>query len=43
MLINGRVVETRVAFATSKVPNLLSRLDILEICFTKREDFCFSD
>ena len=46
MLINGRKVETRVAFAISEVPNLLGRLDVFdvfEICFTKGEDFGFSD
>ena len=46
MLINGREVETRVAFAISEVPNLLGRLDVFDvfaICFTKGEDFCFSD
>jgi hypothetical protein len=46
MLIYGRKVETRVAFAISEVPNLLGRLDVFdlfEICFTKGENFCFSD
>lgn len=44
--INGKEVETRVAFALSEVPNLLGRLDIFknfEISFRKEEDFCFSD
>lgn len=30
MLINGRKVETRVAFAISEVPNLLGRLDVFD-------------
>ena len=30
MLINGRKVETRVAFAISEVPNLLGRLDVFQ-------------
>ena len=44
--IDGKEVETRVAFALSEVPNLLGRLDIFknfEISFRKEEDFCFSD
>ncbi|MDO9098017.1 MAG: hypothetical protein Q7U60_07835 [Candidatus Methanoperedens sp.] len=44
--INGREVETRVAFALSEVPNLLGRLDIFknfEISFRKEDDLCFSD
>jgi predicted aspartyl protease len=44
--INGKEIETRVAFALSEVPNLLGRLDIFknfEISFRKEEDFCFSD
>ncbi len=44
--INGKEVETRVAFALLEVPNLLGRLDIFknfEISFRKEEDFCFSD
>ena len=44
--INGREVDTRVAFALSEVPNLLGRLDIFknfEISFKKEEDFCFID
>ncbi len=46
LFINGKEVETRVAFALSEVPNLLGRLDIFknfEISFIKEEDFCFSD
>ena len=46
MLINGRMVETRVAFAISEVPNLLGRLDVFdvfEICFINGENFSFSD
>jgi hypothetical protein len=31
LFINGKKVETRVAFALSEVPNLLGRLDILRI------------
>ncbi len=44
--INGKEIETRVAFAISEVPNLLGRLDIFknfEISFRKEEDFCFCD
>ena len=44
--INGKKIETRVAFALSEVPNLLGRLDIFknfEISFRKGEDFCFCD
>ncbi|MDO8724534.1 MAG: hypothetical protein Q7J35_00520 [Candidatus Methanoperedens sp.] len=46
LFINGKEVETRVAFALSEVPNLLGRLDIFknfEINFRKEEEFCFSD
>ena len=46
LFINGKKVETRVAFALSEVPNLLGRLDIFknfEISFKKEEEFCFSD
>ena len=46
LFINGKKVETRVAFALSEVPNLLGRLDIFknfEISFRKEEEFCFSD
>ena len=46
LFINGKEVETRVAFALSEVPNLLGRLDIFknfEISFRKEEEFCFSD
>ncbi len=46
LFINGREIETRVAFSLSEVPNLLGRLDIFknfEINFRKEEDFCFSD
>jgi predicted aspartyl protease len=46
LTMNGREVDTRVAFALSEVPNLLGRLDIFknfEISFRKEEDFCFSD
>ncbi len=45
LFIDGKEVETRVAFALSEVPNLLGRLDIFknfEISFRKEEDFCFS-
>ena len=44
--INGREVETRIAFALSEVPNLLGRLDIFknfEIIFRKEVEFCFRD
>jgi len=44
--IDGKEVETRVAFALSEVPNLLGRLDIFknfEISFRKEADFCFND
>ncbi|HEY9205730.1 MAG TPA: hypothetical protein VIO58_07385 [Candidatus Methanoperedens sp.] len=46
LFIDGKEVETRVAFALSEVPNLLGRLDIFknfEISFRKEEDFCFGD
>ena len=46
LYINGKEVETRVAFALSEVPNLLGRLDIFknfEISFRKEEELCFSD
>ncbi len=42
LFIDGKEVETRVAFALSEVPNLLGRLDIFknfEISFRKEEDF----
>lgn len=46
LFLDGKEVETRVAFALSEVPNLLGRLDIFknfDISFRKEEDFCFSD
>lgn len=46
LFINGKEIETRVAFALSEVPNLIGRLDIFknfEINFRKEEDFCFID
>ncbi len=46
LFINGREIDTRVAFSLSEVPNLLGRLDIFknfEINFKKEEDFCLSD